>query len=232
MTAEFDIFKLKQRWDTLDYTAMLERLLPDGIIWIFDRFVLGAIIQDVISGLSWQDSYASPQEVQDVIEAGLADGHVLRRLLSCFGSELERLEGDAWHLVNITDPGIAEDELEDWERVLGLPESCFKDEPLTLEERQTQAHAKLFDLFKTTNEQFYIDYAATLGFDITIVQIPIGTSPRIMGIARMGVERMGGRGGYSILEITINSGTSDNELLKCAINKVKQAHVVIIWVEP
>ncbi len=115
---------------------------------------------------------------------------------------------------------------------MGLPEDCLAEQSFTVEERQQQAHAKLFAAYEVTDLDFYLSYAAELGFNITVVQIPAEYAPRIMGVARMGVERMGGRGGFSILEVTINSGTSDNELLKCAFSKVKQAHVVIVYIEP
>ena len=126
---------------------------------------------------------------------------------------------------------VAIELLEDWERVLGLPEPCYGDMTLTVEERQCLAHAKLFDTSKTANAQFYIDYADSLGFVITVEEIPESSAPRIMGVAIMGVEPMGGSGGNSILRITIVSGDSDNDLLICSINKVKPAHVTIDWVE-
>lgn len=233
MAVEFDIFKLPQKWFALDYTEMFVSLLPDGLIWVFDKWMLGTVVQDVLGSgdTSWQDDFTSLEEVQDIILGEGGEGNVLRRILSCFGSELERLESSAWALINQTDPGVAVELLEPWERQLGLPEDCYNDIPLTTDERQRQAHAKLFDAFKTTTFQFYEDYAATLGFDVTVEEIPESSQPRIMGVAIMGVEPMGGYGGNSVLQITINSGTSDNELLKCALEKVKQAHVVIRWVE-
>ncbi len=231
MVDEYNIFKLLPRWDGAAYTNQLLGLLPKGLAWVFDKFLIDAVVQDVLSGDGWQDTYTSADEVQDVIR-GQSSGHLLARLLSCFGAEMAYAESEAWRLINQTDPGVATDTLEDWERVLGLPEDCFADQVLTEEERQRQAHTKLFAEYEVTDLDFYLDYATELGFDITIVQIPIEYSPRIMGVARMSVERMGGRGGFSILEITINSGTSDNAFLKCAFSKAKQAHVIIIYIEP
>jgi len=234
MAEAYEQFKLQiKSWNVLDYTDLLVDLLPDGIIWIYDRFFLGEVIQDVIDNPDvWEDESSSPDIIQDVIDALGSTGNILRRLLSCFASELVRVQTDAFKLLNETDPGVATDLLEDWERVLGLPEKCFEDLSLTVEERQVIAHTKLFELGQTTSKSFYVEYAASLGFTITINEIPVDTAPRIMGVARMGVERMGGRGGYSILEITIVDGTSDNEILKCALNKAKQAHVIITWIEP
>lgn len=233
MAIEFEQFEFQTRWSVADYTEMFVSLLPDGLIWIFDKFFIGDFIQDVIDNPDvWTDSSSSGEYIQDVVSAFGAGGNVLRRLLSCFASELVRLEADAIRLLNETDPGVATDTLEDWERVLGLPEECFEGQVLTLDERQTLAHTKLFGLFRTTTKTFYEEYSASLGFTVIVEEFPISTTARIMGVARMGVERMGGRGGFSILQITIVSGTSDNELLKCALNRVKQAHVIITWIEP
>lgn len=230
MATEFDQYKLRSRWNTTEYTHMFCSLLPRGLIWLCEGFTLPRVIQDVVSGYTWQDSLSSSDEVQDVIQETGSAGNLLRRILSTMASELVRFEDDGWRLINETDPGVSTDLLEDWERVLGLPESCFQDQALSIEERQRQAHAKLFDTYKTTTEQFYVDYAETLGFVVTVTELPSATTPRRLGVARMGVERMGGRGGYSILEVTVISGTSDQDLLECAFAKVKQAHVIIVYV--
>jgi uncharacterized protein YmfQ (DUF2313 family) len=231
MATEHEKFKLSQRWTSEDYTEMFTGLLPRGFIWRLDRIISSRIIQDVIEGIEWQDDYTSAQEIQDVIESSIDDGNLLKRLLSCLASEYALVEASAWGVINSTDPGVAVDVLEDWERNLGLPESCLVEFSLSLTERQRIASAKLFDSGKTLTLQWYIDYAASLGFVVTVQEIPFETAPRIMGVAIMGLEVMGGYGGNSIIEITIVSGSSDNDILKCAITKLKPAHVIISWVE-
>jgi hypothetical protein len=79
-------------------------------------------------------------------------------------------------------------------------------------------------------KQAYIDYARQLGFAITIDDEPYSAEPRIMGVAIMGVEPMGGYGGYSVMKVTVTSGQTDIDLLKCAFRYKKQAHVTIIYV--
>jgi uncharacterized protein YmfQ (DUF2313 family) len=229
MAIEFEKYALPQLWDTKGYVQLLRGLLPLGMIWVAEKFVTTQVIQDVIDGDTWQDTFTSEDEVRDAItsqgEASLFDN-----LLSCFASELERLEADAWRLVNSTDPGVATDLLDDWERVMGLPEGCLATSTLTLDERQRNAHAKLFDAYKTTTETFYEEYSASLGFDVTVNSSL--ASARVMGVSRMGDDdRMGGSSAYSLLEITVNAGDSDIAILQCALNAVKQAHVVIIWID-
>lgn len=230
MAEEFEQFKLVQRWFEGAYTTQLKTLLPKGMAWVFNRAIFTSVIQDVVVGEVLQDTTDSVNVIQDVTTSA-ASGDLLTRLLSCFASELARLEAEGWRLVNETDPGVATDTLEDWEKLLGLPEKCFNAQQLSIAERQRQAHAKLYDTFKITNETFYIEYALSLGFVITIESMPVSTSPRRMGVARMGVQRMGGSGGWSIMEVTVVEGLSDIGLLQCAFDKVKQAHVIIVWKE-
>lgn len=231
MATEFNKYKLPQRWSLGDYTDMLVSLLPDGFLWVYDRFILGSVVQDLVAsqGDDWQDGHGYEEEIQDVVLEGEASGHLLRRLLSCFASEYERFETAAWSLVNQTDPGVAVELLTDWEKQLGLPESCFADMNISIAERQRQAHAKLFTAGATTNKQFFIDLANDLDFEIAVEESPLESDARIMGVAIMGVEPMGGYGGSSIFKITILSGDSDSTLLKCLVNKYKQAHVSVTW---
>ena len=233
MAIEFEKFKLPQKYFEDDYLKMIRSLLPKGFLWVFERVSFSGIIQDVISHTNeWFDTVDAVREIQDTRSGGIAEGNLLTRLLQCFANELSRIEADAWRLLNETDPGVAVDLLEDWERVLGLPESCFVDRELTIDERQRQAHVKLFQAAQTATRQFYIDYAASLGFTITVETEDLSTAPRRMGVARMGFERMGGSSGDSIFQITIHpGGASDNDFLKCSLNKVKPAHTIITYIE-
>jgi uncharacterized protein YmfQ (DUF2313 family) len=231
MTVLFDKFKFAQRWFEDAYSDLLHDLFPDGFIWIFDRVNFVSYLQDMIeSSVLLQDSTASDTTLQDTAYSSGGSGNIFRRFLSCFAAELSRFESNAWDVLNQTDPGVAVDFLLDWERVLGLPEECFADETLTVAERQEIAHNKLFSTGVIASESFYVNYAATMGFTVTVEEIPEDSSPRIMGVAIMGVEPMGGSGGYSILKITVVSGTGNINVLQCAIDRLKPAHVTIVWV--
>ena len=229
MAYEFAKYVIPQKYYTQEYTEQLKKLFPRGLLWKWGTYTISNLLQDVISGAELQDSVSSPSVIQDVIDDPGSTGHLFTRFLSCFASELSRVEGFAWDLLAQSDPGVATTLLEDWERVLGLPGPCEAGLTLTIEDRQRRARAKLLDEFQTATEQYYIDYAASLGFTVTIEEIPAEYSPRIMGIARMGVERMGGRGGFSIMQVTVVSGTGNLDQLRCAFNSIKPAHVVIVW---
>ena len=80
--------------------------------------------------------------------------------------ELQRVHVRALDLLNEMDPRTSVELLSDWERVLGLPDPCAGQAP-TLAARQTQA----FTRFKGDGGQskrFIIDFAANLGFTVTI----------------------------------------------------------------
>lgn len=234
MTAEYEKFKLLQKRFRDEYTDMLLELLLKGPIWVGRFFTLSRVIQDVISGpSSWQDSVSASETKQDSVDAGDGSGDLLARILSCLAGGLERVERDAYDLLNQTDPGVSTTLLADWERVLGLPEPCFQYETflMSVEERQIQAHLKLFSAGQITSEQWYIDYAAGLGFGITIEENPVDTNPFICGVATCGVESVGGRGGYSNMTITIHTAESPIIVLQCILNKLKQAHTTITYID-
>jgi uncharacterized protein YmfQ (DUF2313 family) len=228
MAIAFEKYKLNQRWWSADYEEMLIGLVPRGLLWVFDRYSLPSIIQDVLFAPGWQDKIVASTTIQDFL-GGVATGNLFRRLLASFAGELSRLETDAWCLLNETDPGVAECLLSNWERVLGLPEKCSASLTLTIAERQQAAHAKLFKIFQTVTAQFLIDYALTLGWVITIVENSSSYAATRCGVARCGVNRCGGVGGSGVLVITVVSGPVDQTLLKCALEKLKPAHVIIKW---
>ena len=233
MAQEFEKDVLPQRYFEDDYLEMFRGLLPRGIIWGFEIFIVEEIIQDVISASEeWQDTNDSLDVIQDVVSAlGEADSSLLGRLLSVFAAELERLEKRAWELLAETDPGVSTELLEDWERVLALPEDPNIE--TNIENRQRAAHTKLWGENVTATFQYYIDYAARLGFVVTVEENPALYATRVLGVARMGRERFSGtRGGNSILLITIISASpsSNLEQLQKTFDRIKQAHATIIWV--
>jgi hypothetical protein len=233
MAEEFEQYSIDPIYDGDDYLKMLKGLLPRGFIWGWDNLDFPQLIQDVISGaIEWQDNKSTGTEIQDTKDlTGSASGNLVGRYLSVIASELERLEIKSWQLLNESDPGVAIDLLPDWERVLGLPGNCVTVSQ-NITERQRAAHAKLFDEYKTSNEQFYIDYAATLGFTITIDETPAIAEPTISGVAICGRNRCGsGFGGNSVMEITITAGTGNLAYLQCIFGEIKQAHVIILWVD-
>jgi uncharacterized protein YmfQ (DUF2313 family) len=216
-----------------DYTEALCRLLPKGILYRIEKLFLSYIVQDSItSSTVYNDSISSDDILYDSILTGDSEGDLFKRLLSCFASRLVELESNAISYLNDTDPiHCTGDHLTDFLRVLGIPDECMSQLELTESDLQKIAHVKFLFGSQTTNKQFYLDVAESLGYDITVEENIVDLNARIIGVARMNVERMGGRSGNSRFQITINSGVLDNEILKCILEKVTQAHAVIYWIE-
>ena len=231
MAQIYEKFKFPVRHDEKDYARMVFGLLPKGVIWGVERFSYALEWIDTIwSSDVKTDTVGAADAYQDVI-SGSWSGGKLALLLSVIGSELSRIEEDAWDILNGTDPGVTTgDFLADWERNLGLPDSCTGVSP-TVEERQIAAHAKLFAAYVSTTLQAYIDFADSIGYTITIDELPDDYQPRICGVSRCGYQRLGGYGSYSILEITVTAGDGTMDFFECKMNKFKPAHAYIVYVD-
>lgn len=93
-------------------------------------------------------------------DGGLGD------LFTGWAGEMARLDARVGDLVEEADPRTAFDMIEDWERVLGLPDPCTA-AAMTISARQVIAWRKLaFQAGQT--RAFYIGLAEILGFDIEI----------------------------------------------------------------
>lgn len=231
----------QQRYFEFEYLNMLLRMLPLGPIWGATLYKISEYLYQNLITVSGDTQDNPNNNVYEVWEGQPSDGNpsdsLFGVLLSVFAAELERLDASCIDLFRQQVPGTSTDMLDDWERVLALPESCSTI-PTSLEERQAIAQAKLYSNYNVgLNKQFYIDYAATLGFVITIDEdsdlskpfyvAPIGVDPFDIG-SRVG-DRLNDSNQLGVVVFTIISGPTDSTQLKCAMNKLKPSHVVIVW---
>ena len=231
----------QQKYFEFEYLSMMLNMLPLGSLWGATLHKLSDYLyQNLITTLGdHQDNLHN--NVYEVWDGQPSDGNTSSSLfgvvLSACATELERLDAACIDLFRQQVPGTATDMLEDWERVLGLPETCTSVTP-TFEERQATAHAKLYSDYNTgLNKQFYIDYAATMGFEIEIHDdtdlskpfyvAPVGVDPLNIG-SRVG-DRLNDAYQIGVIIFTIISGPSDSTQLKCAIDTLKPSHITIIW---
>lgn len=93
-------------------------------------------------------------------------GAILSRLLAAAAEELARLDSAAWHLLDETNPQSTVEALEDWERLLGLPDECGLMSS-TLDERRAQVLRKLV---RPVGQDipFFESLAASMGYDATV----------------------------------------------------------------
>lgn len=234
----------QQRFFEFQYLNSLLQLLPRGPIWGATLFRLTQyIFQDTIAtaGDTVDNINTNTYEVwADQPSDGNYSDSLFGVILSAFAGELSRIDSEALDIFRQQMPGTSTYMLEDWERVLGLPEFCAATTAQTIEERQALAHAKFYTDYNVgLNKQFYVDYAAKLGFIITVEEdtdltkpfyvAPVGVDPNDIG-SRMN-DRLNDSKQIGNVVFTIISGPTDNAQLKCAMENLKPAHVIITWVE-
>lgn len=93
-------------------------------------------------------------------------GSRLGLLLQASADELARIDATASTLLDEVNPLTAINGLEDWERVLGLPDACLP-AGTTLQERRSAVLAKLCDTGRQDLAYWY-EVAESLGYDVTI----------------------------------------------------------------
>ena len=114
------------------------------------------------------DAYTA--QLQQLLPTGPAwsrdPAGTLTAVLAALAAEFARVDGRVDNLLAEIDPRSTYELLEDWERVLGLPDGCT---PVsgTLSERRAALIQKLTSLGGQT-PAFYVALAAALGFEVVI----------------------------------------------------------------
>lgn len=169
-------------------------------------------------------------------------GGVLFALASAIAEEVCRANDRVAGIIDEVDPRTTNELLENWERILGLPDECTELAE-SIEERRQIVVAKLI-LRGTQNKQFYVDLANALGYMISVSDIvefdvfrvnqndvgdPINglewvhawsiTAPEnVERVFRASQNRVGER----LLEF-------GDDILECVIEKNKPAHTSVLF---
>jgi uncharacterized protein YmfQ (DUF2313 family) len=155
------------------------------------------------------------------------------KLLSCFASEMNRLEIRVIALIRESVPGLCVELLEDFERVLALPEDLMP--PAQSQgERQANVHAKWTAKYSGLSKTFFIDYAARLGITITIDETGgVGTPFRLGGASTPNVTRVGNRFWSAATLYTWRVNVAQTEpnfdSLVVSFEKLKPAHTIVVF---
>lgn len=88
------------------------------------------------------------------------------RLLAGSAEEAARVEESGFRLIDEANPLTSMNGISDWERVLGLPDTCLPS-GTTLQERRQAVLAKLADIGRQDLDYWY-ELAALLGYDVEI----------------------------------------------------------------
>ncbi len=168
-----------------------------------------------------------------------ATGEVLAASLAAEGAALDAAHASAQVVAEAFSPAGADGLwLADWERVLGLPDTCAGGYGQTQAERLAAALSKIQQR-GGQSRAYFIGVAAALGYAITIEEHPVFTCAsgcdqaicdepwRFVWTVRAPQT--------TIREFTCQSGCADplaswgNELLECVINRLKPAHTHVIF---
>lgn len=161
------------------------------------------------------------------------------KLIDAIAQEFYRVQLRADVLLQEKDPRATLELLEEWEKVVGIPDGCAPPAP-TLDRRRADIVARLTQE-GSLDKQFFIDFAAYLGFTITITEY----RPFRVGFSHPGDPLSNGDWVYTFLVTgpveTINffsAGRNQvgdplanwgNQFLECAINKRKPAETIALF---
>ena len=230
----FDQFLQRPPFETSDYLAMIRKLLPKGQIWGYFATSLDDLVYDTASpGEQWDDAITASGD--DTINDSILNGESWASspfgvFWSVIASELERLSIRSYDLVRECIPGLSVEMLPDWYEITirGEYEAALVGDDQ--DSQRALAHGKIFAESQAATAAWFEDYGELLGFDITVNEDPISSTPFIDGVSRCG-QRLGGRGSFSIIEITVNSSEpgANLTLMQALFDRAKPAHVVIVW---
>lgn len=167
-------------------------------------------------------------------------GSTLYNLLFALAIEFSRIDGRVFNLMDELDPRTTIECVEDWERVLALPDTCAGSIPETLQQRRAAILTKLTAI-GGQSRQYYIDIAAAYGFEITITEF----FPFRFGVSHFG-DVWGGGPLLHTWQVNTQDGTPvyfrfglsrfgerfllvQNEGLECLMNRLKPAHTEVIF---
>ena len=233
------------------YLLLLRKLLPRGVRWGFEVQGDSDLWRDQIypSGeTTVQDSIGAGDTVYDSIHSTFDVSTTwLGKFLSVFAEELRRLTDRSYEVANESIPGLSNEMLPEWLdcTIANNAElELVQDDP---DGQRSLAHGKIYNQGKVVNAQFFIDYAALIGFVVEVDEYPleaevmacsiddeytagscgIATDP----VAQSSVFGCGLAGNYNVLEITIISGTANLELMQSLFEYAVPAHVTIVWID-
>ena len=179
-----------------------------------------------------------------LFQAKNEDGSNFRKMLSVFAREIIRKENTLQHIADEYYPFTTTDLIEEWELALGIPDECFSQEGISLDQRRKQVVAKLALMEETVTKDDFIALAAFFGFRITITTgYDASVFPLILPFLLGGDDNKTllftmvvtfrdhpVPPGFPLTLPFILGGVADEtNLIKCLFNKLKPANVNIIY---
>jgi uncharacterized protein YmfQ (DUF2313 family) len=152
----------------------------------------------------------------------------ISRTLLAASDELARIEQRGLDLIEESDPRTATETLPDWERVLGLPDSCVVTIPGTAAARRLAITQKLVRQ-GGQHSGFYVALAAACGYTVAVVE---GFGSSIFRAGSRCGARVYGTAWAHVWQIDIDppSGAAlTHAELECIITRASPAHTVVLF---
>jgi uncharacterized protein YmfQ (DUF2313 family) len=151
-----------------------------------------------------------------------------------------RVDNRAKELIEEMNPLFTLELLPEWERVLGLPNSCSATEDVTIQERRFQVLSKL-SIQGGQSKQFYINLIKSLGFNIEIKEHSPFVAGSSAGDDLANTTDWQFTWDVVVLEAAVyyfvagsSAGESlrvfRNEIVQCFINQMKPAHTFVRFI--
>lgn len=165
------------------------------------------------------------------------------KLISSLAPEFLRLEERADEFIDDFFPDGTFHMLEDWERLLGLPDECDPDGATTIQERRNRV-LQVLTTRGGQNEAFFVTLASNFGYDIDVIEVK-DNPPFRAGYARAGDRLTNGDWVYAFIVeapadsvVRFRAGQSragdrlltvQSSVLECLLNKYKPAHSIVLF---
>lgn len=147
-------------------------------------------------------------------------GAILGRPIEAMAEGLARVHARAQQLLAESDPRQTVEMLDDWERIMDLPDPCAGPNP-TVDQRRAQVLARFRQLGGPSAEAL-LAFAADLGVAITIERL----GPFRVGLNRMG-DPLGAIEFSHVMKVT--APAPPNPVLECELRAAIPAHTAIIF---
>lgn len=142
-------------------------------------------------------------------------------VLQAFGDGAARFDAHLLSLLNEADPREADELIDTWERMAGLPDPDIE-QSVFLDERQAALWQKVTQLGGQT-EAYFIEVADRLGCLITIKYFPTFHAGSYCGMPAYG------EGWKYVWQVTVETAPDGTANLEAVLRRLKPSHTAVIF---
>lgn len=164
------------------------------------------------------------------------------KLIDSWSIETCNIHERALRLIEEVDPRTTSELLEDWERLLGLPDECDGNQSKTIQERRNRV-IQILTTRGGQNELFYQTLASNFGFDVDVISAE--DQPPFKAGSKAGQRLTNGNWAFAfvikapasfLIRFLAGQGAAGdplvkvgNQTLQCLMEKHKPAHTIVLF---